>query len=207
MNHDLEIALTAARRWRDLGNLILLGGILAEILIEGFCPDRLSVFTLSWRDHICEPRSIVILIAGLITLAGLLLERTKGQDADDFADQIRTNLEIQSQALTMMATGRQVLITPEFRNLVKFKDGITAVVSPDDPPDNETFMFSTALDTDLNRIAGWTTIPPGVADPGLKYDKWLAAGENVRIETRLLPITVVGQFDSVLLRERSTLTA
>jgi hypothetical protein len=141
MNHDLEIALTAARRWRDLGNLILLGGILAEILIEGFCPDRLSVFTLSWRDHICEPRSIVILIAGLITLAGLLLERTKGQDADDFADQIRTNLEIQSQALTMMATGRQVLITPEFRNLVKFKDGITAVVSPDDPPDNETFMF------------------------------------------------------------------
>src|SRR5580698_347470 len=93
MSHDLEFALNTARRWRDLGNLILLVGIIAEILIEAFWRDRPSTFSLKWCDHIREPENLAILIAGLLTLSGLWFERTKGQNADDFADQIRADLE------------------------------------------------------------------------------------------------------------------
>lgn len=74
MSHDLEVALETARRWRDLGNAILLVGILAEILIEALWPDRPSVFTLKWRGHLCGPRNIAILMAGLVTVGGLWLE-------------------------------------------------------------------------------------------------------------------------------------
>lgn len=93
MNHDLEIALETARRWRDLGNAILLAGILAEILIEASWPERPSVFTLRWCDHVRAPKNVAILMAGLITLGGLFLERREGQIADDKADQIRGNLQ------------------------------------------------------------------------------------------------------------------
>jgi hypothetical protein len=187
MNHDLEIALAAARRWRDFGNLILLVGIVAEILIEGFCRDRPSVFTPSWCDHICEPKNVAILIAGLITLAGLWLERTKGQDADDFADQIRTNLEIQDQALTMMATGRRLIVTPDFRKLSAYK-GTPTVVTWDMPPDEETAHLTGDLAGDLDTRAKWTIVPTGLADPGLRHDQALAAGtDGVRIATRFLP--------------------
>src|SRR5690242_13813084 len=93
MNHDLEMALEAARRWRDLGNAILLVGILAEILIEASWPDRPSIFTLKWRDHLCASKNIAIVMAGLVTLGGLWLERREGQIADDKADEIRGNLQ------------------------------------------------------------------------------------------------------------------
>jgi hypothetical protein len=112
MNHDLEVALEAARRWRDLGNAILLGGILAEILIEASCPDRPSVFTLKWRDHFCGPRNIAILMAGLVTLGGLWLERTEGQIADDKADQIQTSLQGHIAHLTEIGPRDIGLLSP-----------------------------------------------------------------------------------------------
>jgi len=123
----------------------------------------------------------MILSIAIVALA-VCIETWYGDVADNIADDMRT-------ALTMMATGRRVYITPTFRALSAYK-GIPAVVDPDGPPwDNETFLFSSALNSKISMIAGWNVIPPGVADPGLKNDKFLAAGENVLIETRSLPTT------------------
>src|SRR5713101_2106 len=109
MSQDqLENALKAARWYRDLGNTILVVGIFAEILIEAIWPDAersqvssfASRFSKWWKDHFWKGKNVAILLAGLVTLSGLWLERTQGTKADDVADRIRTNLESQAAHLT-----------------------------------------------------------------------------------------------------------
>ena len=41
---EMEIALASARRYRDLGNAILVVGIVAEIVIEAVWPDIPDLF-------------------------------------------------------------------------------------------------------------------------------------------------------------------
>lgn len=104
MNHELEVALAAARRWRDIGNAILLLAVLIEFAIDGFWPEPIVTFPLlcgrkatqplsRWREQIFTLRNITTAVAGLAVALGIGMERIEGNKADDLADQIRTNLQ------------------------------------------------------------------------------------------------------------------
>jgi len=101
MNHDLEPALALHRWWRDVGNDILLIGVLAEFLIDVLWPERPEIFPLlrgrratrpflRWYAHLLAVRGIIVVVVGLAVFAGIALERWQGTKADEIADQIRT---------------------------------------------------------------------------------------------------------------------
>src|SRR5208282_6543294 len=104
MNDALDIALKSHRYWRDLGNLILAIGILAEIAIDGFWP-RSSTFVLrrptkpltKWwqRIPLLTRKGFCVVLAGVVVVYGPDLERREGNKADDAADKIRMGLEDQ----------------------------------------------------------------------------------------------------------------
>jgi hypothetical protein len=144
MSQDkLEAALKAARWYRDLGNTILVVGIFAEILIEAVWPDAkgsqdgsfASRFSKWWKDHFWKGKNIAILLAGVVTLSGLWLERTQGTSADDLADQIRTNLE--SQTARLSEIGPRDLSLDQQKALVetwrKYAGQTITLIGHDDP--------------------------------------------------------------------------
>lgn len=170
--HELEIALKAARRYRDLGNTILVVGIFAEILIEAIWPDSehspslASRFSKWWKDHFWKGKNIAILLAGLVTISGLWLERTQGTNADDFADQIRTNLE--SQTAHLAEIGPRDISLDDQKTLVgiwrKYAGQTITVVSHDDP---ETGPIAYML-LELLRRAG-VKVTQGTMLPGDRF--------------------------------------
>jgi hypothetical protein len=118
-----------------------------------------------------------MIISVLLVLVGVAMETWYGDKADDISDDIR-------RTLTIMTTGRKLFDTTALQALSSFK-AIPALVTPDAPFDTETFQLASNLSAALRNL-GWSLIPAGQADPGLKYDKVLSAGEGVRITTRTL---------------------
>lgn len=106
MSH-LDTLLTEARLWRDRGNTILLLGILAEVVIDACWPDQPHLNPvlrgrgatrplIRWRDHVFTWKNSVMCAVGLVTLAGLMLERYEGSTVDDINTEIRLDLTAQA---------------------------------------------------------------------------------------------------------------
>jgi hypothetical protein len=102
MTDNLETLLSAARSARDWGNAVLALGILLEVAVDALWPKQPISFPVLHRRAttqlqkrqfpICTLKGFCVVLAGLIVLFGLYRERTEGKEADDLADQIRTNL-------------------------------------------------------------------------------------------------------------------
>jgi hypothetical protein len=116
MSHDLEMY----RRLRDIGNLLILVGILAEIAIDIFWPERSTLFPtlreysaitpfLRWWDHIRSWRVLAMFVAGMVVLAGLMYERVEGENADQVADQLLTDAITGQTKLERFIAGRQIV--------------------------------------------------------------------------------------------------
>jgi hypothetical protein len=86
MSGALETALKFHRFWRDIGNDILLFGVMAEFLIDLFWPERPDLFPLlrsrkattpflKWYRHLLTTRGVVVVMMGLMVFAGVAVER------------------------------------------------------------------------------------------------------------------------------------
>jgi hypothetical protein len=127
MSHDLEMY----RRLRDIGNLFILVGILAEIAIDIFWPERSALFPtlreyraitpfLRWWNHIRSWRVLAMFVAGMVVLAGLMYERIEGENADQVADQLLTDAITEQTNLERLIAGRQIVTDPTFVKLDVF---------------------------------------------------------------------------------------
>lgn len=176
MNHDLETTLSAYRHLRNIGNLLILIGILAEIAIDILWPERSTLFPtlreykavtpcMRWWNHVYSCRVLAIFAAGLVVLGGLMLERVEGENADQVADQIRMNLQVQSTAVMyIMSSTRtpQLLPTSEFEALREFKGTkafIDVVMSIGNERDTDFVDFDGSLAEALSRQLGWDVRP------------------------------------------------
>jgi hypothetical protein len=117
MNETLDIALKFHRFWRDVGNDILLIGVLAEFLIDLLWLEPPEIFPLlrgrhattpllKWYRHLLTMKGVAVGVVNLMVFAGIFLERWQGAKADDVSDQIRTDLQ-----------RRIIFLTPRYRVL------------------------------------------------------------------------------------------
>ncbi len=168
MNDALDIALHWYRFWRDRGNDILIGALLAEFLIEALWIERpnwspwnraargpkrwmprLRRFTLS--------RKQAIIVAAFIVFLGVSVERIFGNWADDKADEIRTNL----QQRIIQISPRNWLLTTDVADrivtkLKHFAGQRVAVYENQKYVDDKFEVSSLAMSLDgLFNKAGW----------------------------------------------------
>jgi hypothetical protein len=92
----LETQLRTHRFWRDIGNALLLFGVLVEPIIDIFWTESPSLplsrsrrATTPLKGRFEQLRKPVVLLVGLIVFGGIGLEWWEGTKADDVADQIR----------------------------------------------------------------------------------------------------------------------
>src|SRR5260370_21351063 len=127
MSNDLD----TYRHLRNLGNLCILIGILAEIAIDILWPERSTLFPtlreysavtpfLRWWDHVRSWRVLVMFVAGVVVLAGLMVERIEGENADQAADQLLTDAITEQTNLERLIAGRQIVTGPALAKLRKF---------------------------------------------------------------------------------------
>ena len=141
MTHDFDrIALNAARRWRDWGNTILLVGILGELLIDAFWPDWPEMFPLLrgkaatgpllrwWSNHFWKPRTIAILLVGLVAFGGLILERQEGNEADHVADDMFSQQTAHLSGLIRLVSGVREITRDDPTNKLRTFAGTTIFI-------------------------------------------------------------------------------
>ena len=87
---SLETALTGYQYWRDVGNDVLLVGLIADILIAAFL------------EHFRWKRWLEV-VATLVVVLGVWAERRYGGYADDASRQIRAGQETKIAALNLEA--------------------------------------------------------------------------------------------------------
>lgn len=117
MNEQLDTALRAARSARDWGNAILAIGIFFEVAFDGFWLEREAPFHIvrgkattpltRLKFPICTFKGFCMVLIGVVVLFGLIRERTKGQEADNVADQIEDSLHQQVVAAEDSAQGAE----------------------------------------------------------------------------------------------------
>ncbi len=158
MNGALETALKFHRFWRDIGNDILLFGVMAEFLIDLFWPERPDLFPLlrsrkattpflKWYRHLLTTRGVVVVMMGLMVFAGVAVERYQGGLADDAADNIRALLERE------ILSASQCTVTDKFVKLLKDKPkGEVRILYKHE--DTEAYFFALQISGSL-RTAGW----------------------------------------------------
>lgn len=78
MNDKLDVALASARWWRDIGIDLVIGGIIAEVLIETF-----------WPKNKERSKKIRMGLAGAVVAFGIWIETGESNKADDISDDIR----------------------------------------------------------------------------------------------------------------------
>lgn len=88
IDNALEIALSAARFWRDVGTDLVIGGIAAEVFIEAFLKADSSNFTPPQKHRRERIKKWAMLLAGFVVLTGIGLEWRKSDLSDDIAGQI-----------------------------------------------------------------------------------------------------------------------
>lgn len=104
MNRDLESALATYRWWRDVGNDLLLFGVLLEFMIDALWTATPDVFPLlrgkratqpliRWYAHFLTLRGMVVFLVGFVVFLGIAIERIEGARADQAVDRIRANLQ------------------------------------------------------------------------------------------------------------------
>ena len=148
------------RRLRDIGSIILLIGVFAEIMIDEFWeishPPLLrgpkATGLIKSRAAVWK-RPALLFVGICLVGGGIALDWRQGTDADDVADQIRdrqqreiVSLAIQSNALLRMASGRaaQLLNTPKLAALQQFHD-IKVFFEISDSLDHEAVAFTQRL--------------------------------------------------------------
>lgn len=94
MNDALDIALHSARFWRDRGADILIAALLVEFLIEAMWSEQ------SKRKFLALSRKQAMIAAAFVVFFGVAIERIWGTLADDKSDEIRTNLQKKTIALS-----------------------------------------------------------------------------------------------------------
>jgi hypothetical protein len=169
VTHAQEVALAAARLWRDRGNKILIGALVAEVLLEiwqdnhhGWSLWTPHEDTSSFKWHLkrklirlrgrIPSKSRLMIMAALTVVAGVALETWYGWKADDASDNIRARLEY--DALGVSQRG----ITNRFATFLKGKPkGEVRVLYKHE--DVEAYWFAFWIKGALDE-AGWITSGP-----------------------------------------------
>jgi hypothetical protein len=200
------------RTLRDVGTLMVVIGVVAEILIDEFWDNmpppllRGRRATTLLKTSAARLKRCALIFAGIILVAGgLLLEYWQGNEADDVSDQIRTALQqqvlsvtIRNAALTMMASGRaaQIIPTAELPNLKLFP-GMRAEIMNVSPSYSPSLSFQESWDlaaaiVGILKDAGWDVdscndnCPSPVIDV-MVLTKELPEGLQQRINTGHFP--------------------
>jgi hypothetical protein len=112
MNSAWEVAMNAARLWRNRGNDLLIIFLAVEFLLEMWpeIPSDWSPWNPpnKWLQHHSSWKRYLTIAAALMIVCGVALERYEGNKADDFADRISASLE--EYIVSMLP--RERLLTP-----------------------------------------------------------------------------------------------